>query len=159
MTLRNTPHNIARNVESSVVEKLYETTKKEYQNYEIVIIPDQDDLFNNRSFENDNKNYWLEASLDLDLRCAAYTHAEFNLCFATGPCMLLIFSDNPYLLLGTYNKKSGVSNLDFFERKGPRFNCQRPWATKKQVTNWTESSEYMEGHKLETILEDYFSSL
>lgn len=157
ITCRNTPHNSDRNVGNNLVDAVRGIVLKRFQNLDVVIIPDQDDLFYDRNFES-LKNCWVEAALDLDIRQAFYSDAVCNISFATGPIMLLVFSENPYLILGTYNEKSRVSNKDFFDRKGPFFDKQRPWATEKQVTDWTEVSELESEDVLCRIVNTYLDS-
>lgn len=157
LTLRKTPYNSARNISDDVTANTYKFLNDINENISVVVIPDQDDFFGLKSYKNSMWDFWEEAALDLDIRLALYTGSLFNVAFSTGPAMLLLYSENKHLILGTNNKKSSVSTVDFFSRKGPEFEKQRPWSKSDQKVDWTEYSELENKKNLTKILCDYVS--
>ena len=109
----------------------------------LVLIPDRENTdpydIGNR-FEGYHLD--LEAAFSLRRRYALYAGAELNITPSTGPNLLMVFSPYPYFMYGVYDPTVPVMTKDFFNVKGTMFGKQRPWATSKQITDWTPRASF-----------------
>lgn len=142
-TVRNSKLNPRRNSEASLVELLRKPLIKELnaRGLRTVLIPDRENIY-----MDDPLNCFREGQVDFEAafclrrRYALYSKALMNVSPATGPNILLAFSDCPYYIFDTYDENIPVMSKGFFDRKGPKFNQQRPWATNSQFLDWTPRS-------------------
>jgi hypothetical protein len=139
ITLRNTPHNSARNGPLDVLYALY--VKLRADGYSVIVIPDQDDVLGSGEFRAFDWSVDLLASVDHRYRLAMYYSARQNFGWTSGVLATLLLSDAPYVTFGVFNSRSGVSARQFFDRKGPTFGLQLPWANSRQYIDWTEASQ------------------
>jgi hypothetical protein len=142
LTTRHTSHNPYRNARLEDFYQVYRDLAAAFPALQFVAIPDQDDLLANYDASRYDWRLCPEASLDLELRMALYSRAALNITWTSGPTSLLNYSDANYILFGIWNETSNVSSRGFFERKGPRFGAQLPWAIpNKQIIDWTHAPE------------------
>ncbi|MEQ9111080.1 MAG: hypothetical protein RIF37_05345 [Rhodospirillaceae bacterium] len=142
ITLRNTEHNPYRNCSIDEFLLLWRSLKEAYPDKRIIVIPDQDDLLADYKSSGYDWELCPEAALDHELRLALYETSDLNISWNTGPAIFLLFSDSKYIVFGFWNEASAVSSRAIFDRKGPRFGKQLPWAIPNtQVIDWTSSTE------------------
>lgn len=144
ITLRNTPHNPARNCPLNVLYALY--VRLRANGYSVIVIPDQDDVLGSGEFRSFDWSVDLLASVDHRYRLALYYSALQNFGWTSGVLAPLLLSDAPYVTFGVFNTRSGVSARQFFDRKGPTFGSQLPWANSRQHIDWTEASQVTKEH-------------
>jgi hypothetical protein len=141
ITVRWSPHNSSRNPDLSALAQGLRDLKKRFPRTKFIIVPDQDDLVNERKFEGEFDCEFCEvAAFCLDIRLALYEQAITNISWATGPAAILIIGRAPHIIFGTLNSMNGTSNLNFLERKGPSFGSQSPWSSPYQEVDWIDGS-------------------
>jgi hypothetical protein len=148
ITLRNTPHNPQRNCSAADLYDLYSGLK--LLGLEVVVIPDQDDFFGSKSYQSFDWQVSEAACLDYRYRFALYSSSDLNIGWTSGVFAPLMLSKVPFLTFGVFNERSGVSNRNFFDRKGPPFGSQLPWSGRRQFIDWTEASKVTPKYMLET---------
>lgn len=142
-TVRNSGLNSNRNGGEQLIKFLRKPLALELNRcgFKFVIIPDRENIDPGHPL-NDfyGQDVDLEAAFCLRRRYALYSMANMNISPATGPNILLAFSEYPYYIFDNYDENVLVMQKNFFDRKGPSFNKQRPWATKSQYMDWTARS-------------------
>jgi hypothetical protein len=145
LTIRNSGFNSRRNDLAQLISAFRKPLQLmlERAGIRLVLIPDRENI-DPRDTANsfDGYDVDLEAAFSLRRRFSLYAGAELNITPATGPNILMVFSPYPYFMYGVYDPSVPVMTKDFFNRKGPIFGKQRPWATSKQITDWTPRSSF-----------------
>jgi hypothetical protein len=131
---------------------VYVQCRARWPSWNVVVIPDQDDVLGSYKA----KEYpWVllpEASVDLELRFALYERAETNIAWNGGLTSLLMLSDSNYAIFGIWNESNAVAGRSIFERKGPTFGAQLPWAISgRQILDWTHSPEVSSHYVLSVV--------
>lgn len=150
ISLRNTQHIAQRNCALSEFVELWKKLTEAYPDYRIVVIPDQDDLLANYEASRFDWELCPEAALDHELRLTLYETAAFNIAWNSGPAIFLLLSDAKYIVFGFWNEANHLSSRAMFDRKGPRFGAQLPWALPDvQFIDWTASNKTDSAHMFE----------
>jgi hypothetical protein len=109
--------------------------------YDVIVIPDQDDVLGVKAYSQFKWNVVSEASIDLRVRLAIYGSADLNVGWTSGVFAPVFLSELSYLTFGVFNRASSISSESFFSRKGPTLGSQLPWASARQRIDWLEASE------------------
>lgn len=145
---RTASHNSGRNCSLSMFYDTYSRCRALWPTWDIVVVPDQDDVLGAYQARKYPWELCPEASVDLELRFALYERAVVNIAWNGGLTALLMLSDASYAIFGIWNEANAVAGRAVFDRKGPSFGAQLPWAVPgQQMLDWTHSpdvtAEYM----------------
>ena len=125
------------NVRDSDLRNWYEAYKVlSGKGYDIILIPDQDDVLSERLY---TKYPWRavpEAAMSLDLKLGLYESCACNIVSSGGNVGPLIFSGSPFSIVKTVNEGSHVASAKYFAAQGFPVGSQYPWFSDKQRFTW-----------------------
>ena len=134
LTIRTSRHFSSRNVDLEDWYMFYRYLRE--SGYTVFVVPDQEDVFSARQFENYDWQAYEPASLDIRIRAALYERALLNICSTNGPTYMMFFSDAPLLAFDQFRgelfkpedlkKMLGLSPGEIWPWSGPhqRFTWQ-----------------------------------
>jgi hypothetical protein len=135
---------------------VYESLKSD--GYRVVVVPDHMDCLFERRFSRYNWNVCSEAAIDLDLRLGLYTNALATIGSNGGHTAPLWLSSGRFMLFGTWNQASRLSNKEFLQRIGLIVGHQPVFFSDGQAFDWCEAS-LLNREYLSRACRDYIYSL
>ncbi|PCJ19736.1 MAG: hypothetical protein COB04_05355 [Gammaproteobacteria bacterium] len=137
LTLRNSRYQLERNTDLAVWYQFYQYV--EAAGYQVVVIPDQEDLLSGQLYMKYPWQSFDVAAMDLDLRFALYENSVANFCSSNGPCSLLFYSDCPVY---QFDQLKGKQTDEKFWQPFLGFNVgsNYPWSKANQIMTWKPSS-------------------
>lgn len=151
LTVRHTPHNSGRNTPVCVWNDVYDSLC--HRGFNVLTIPDQDEILNEMENHGVEWNAVPEAAMDLDLRLAFYESAALTITWSNGTGSgLLPLCDARFIAFGIWNEKNNVSTKSFFERRGIVFGRQPNWLeSRRQWFDWTASDDLTADYILSVV--------
>jgi hypothetical protein len=107
-----------------------------HQGFNVIVIPDQDDVLSFRRYSQFDWHVLPEASMNLDIKLAIYEKAVANVVASGGNVGPLLFSNVSFAIVRTLNEASHVSTAKFHESQGFPPGSQYPWFSEKQCFTW-----------------------
>lgn len=108
--------------------------------YEVVVIPDQDDVLGAKRYSSFPWRVLPEVSMSLDLKLAFYQMASANVISSGGNIGPVIFSSAPFVIVKSVNEASPVATEGFHAAQGFPVGSQYPWFSKNQSFAWSGDS-------------------
>lgn len=135
-TLRNSRQQDDRNTNLDEWYRFYQYIQA--AGIQVVVIPDQEDLFTDKKFAAYPWQVFESAAINLDLRFALYENAMSNFCTSNGPCSLLFYSNCSVYQFDQL--KGNNTQREFWTRNlGFEPGGNYPWCRKDQVMTWQPS--------------------
>ena len=151
LNIRTSPHNALRNASLALWYDVYMGIRR--AGHHCVIIPDQDDYLAAQQYKAYDWEVIEEASMDLDLRLAAYRNALCAVTWTGGTTAPLLLSGAAFMMFGIWNESSAVSSKEFMSRKGPAFGIQPPWFhPARQIYDWAPGEFLTKDYVLDKAL-------
>lgn len=140
ITLREAPYILDRNSNLPAWQAF--ARKRQAEGYEIIFV--RDTAKADEPMEGFDTH--REAALDLEARHELYSRAFCNVSIATGPTSLMMFSDNPFLIMVPIGKFDGY---DPWTAQWMKVACgidvnsqdQYPWFNRDQRFSWVDDTE------------------
>jgi hypothetical protein len=136
LTLRSSRHFTNRNVDLEDWYMFYRYLKG--SGYNVIVVPDQDDVLGSRAHELYDWCTYVPASLDIRLRAALYEKAKLNVCSSNGPTGVMFFSDAP-LLMFDQTRGDEYSGKQWKKLTGLSPGENWPWCGAHQKMTWRDS--------------------